>query len=227
MSPTPSTPEKAWMLATLKALADAGMVMVRELTEEVVQAEAPSGDAALKFSRLARAVRQSVSLYGLVLEDALVEKAKPLGPLSPPQPQAIYAPWKKTGQSEAEWTREQRAGSRACTAYEAIEKVIDDLDSGLEQDRLIIDLAERMETDADEALFDSDTPIVAVIADICKALNFKPDWQYLDEEDCDLDPADLARLRTGRFTPAPGLIFEAVIPPPPDPSAQSPPPGLG
>jgi hypothetical protein len=222
MLSAPCTPEKDWMLATLKALADAGMVMVRELTEEVVQAEAPNGDAALKFSRLARAVRQSVSLYGLVLEDGLVAKAKPLSPLSPPQP-PVYAPWDTTGQSEAEWRRQDRAGSRAYAAYNAIEKVIDDLDSGLEQDRLVIELSERVETDADEALFDSAAPIAAVIADICRALNFKPDWQYLDEDDCDLDPADLARLRTGRFTPAPGRTFETAIPPP-DPLAQSPPP---
>jgi hypothetical protein len=144
-------------------------------------------------------------------------------PPSPPKP-ALYAPWEETGQSEAEWTRQKRAGSRAYNAYDVIEKVIDNLDSGSEQDRLIIELSERIETDADEALFDSDAPIAAVIADICAALDFEPNWHRVDEDDWTLAPADLARLRSGRFAPV--SAFEAAIPPP-DPSAQSPPPWPG
>jgi hypothetical protein len=77
MSSAPTTAEgKAWMLATLRELAEASMELVRDLQTEVRAAGGKvSADVAMQFSRAARAVRQSVALYGLVLEDALAQRA--------------------------------------------------------------------------------------------------------------------------------------------------------
>jgi hypothetical protein len=77
MSNPPTPSEKAWMLATLKELAEIGMGFARDLQAGTAEPGGPAAaDLALKFSRIARAVRQTVSLYGLVLEDGLVEKAR-------------------------------------------------------------------------------------------------------------------------------------------------------
>jgi len=76
MSTAPDSPEKLWMLATLKELAEIGMEQARQLAaEERPAGEAAAGQAALRYSRISRAVRQTVGLYGLVLEDKLGEAA--------------------------------------------------------------------------------------------------------------------------------------------------------
>ena len=233
MSSTPSTPEKDWMLATLKALADAGMMLVNELTAEAANPDAPSPpDAALKFSRLARAVRQSVALYGLVLEDGLAEKPNPIA--LPPRDlrQHHGATWEKTGQSEDEWRRQDRIEGRGRHAYEVIEAAIGQERDPREQDRMMVELGDRFDLGLDDDLLSGKTPIAEAIFAICEALDFELDWRGLDPEELGLNTIDLARLRTGEF-PNRSDAAEALasnvsaIPPAPHPTARPPPPGPG
>jgi hypothetical protein len=86
MLPDAGPTEKDWMLATLRELTEIGMELARDLQAQVRQAGGQaSADAALRFSRYARVVRQGVALYGLVLQDGLVA-ARPAGPAQTARP---------------------------------------------------------------------------------------------------------------------------------------------
>jgi hypothetical protein len=211
-------------LARLRVM---GMNFAEHLHGQIDEPEADVGDLAVKFARVSRAVRQTIFLEARLAdverrrqEEAAAQARQPA--LRPP-------PWEQAGLSQDEWLRASRISARAGQAYDAIEKAIDSQRSLKTQDRLTVELAERMDAGLDDERFLSDAPIGEVIAHICRELGFRPDWEEFDTEDVDLEAADLARLRLGRYDPPPPDPIthdpeDDFYPPPPRGSAQSPPP---
>jgi len=162
----------------------------------------------LKFARLSRAVRLT-----LALEERLDAAAN--APAAAPRP-LRPTPWEAVGLSPEDYDAKHRAGLRRDLAYEAIEKAIELERDPAEQDRLILELAERFDEDRDEAATLSQAPIGAIIAAICRDLGLRPDWRRVDTDALDLDEPTLAALRLGRFDPPPPPTVDPEPDPEPD-----------
>ncbi|HET9159233.1 MAG TPA: hypothetical protein VFN88_01350 [Caulobacteraceae bacterium] len=79
--PAAPTPRDERLLATLERLTEIGMAMAEALKDEVdAQTVGPTADQALRFSRIARAVRQSVGLeHRLAKDGERAGAADPIG----------------------------------------------------------------------------------------------------------------------------------------------------
>ncbi len=191
-------------LARLRVM---GMNFAEHLHGKIGEPEADVGDLAVKFARVSRAVRQTIFLEARLAESERrrQEAAEREAAAQACQPALRPPPWEQAGLSQDDWLRTARISARAEQAYDAIEKAIDSERSLKTQDRLTVELAERMDAGLDDERFLSEAPIGEVIAHICRELGFRPDWEEFDTDDVDLDAVDLARLRLGRYDPPPNL----------------------
>ncbi len=221
IAPASDDPEDrtAWRLAMLRELAELGMEMARAVRDEAVArsepaeegeprppARFPAGDLGLVYSRIARAVRQTLALHERIAEDgrkAGVERARS-------RVAAIRA------------AAEDRQNEIRDYVAEAIEaEAAERHSSRPEVERLLDDLDERIEAGAyDDGL--DDAPIGELVARICADLGVIPDWSLWDH-DWAIDhlkaqaSIDIGAERWRDLgTPAAGLDPPTANGPPPD-----------
>jgi hypothetical protein len=165
----------------LAELAEIGMKLARAVERQALdqavpeeadtpQAGAPDrsggGDLALVFSRIARAVRQTVALEAKLAEDRRALH------------QSVEA---EQAQRAATLARERKARQKA-RVKRIIEQAIDAEADGSDREDLLGDLDERLE---DEDLFADydERPFGEIVARICRDIGIAPDWTLWDAED--------------------------------------------
>jgi hypothetical protein len=183
IAPAPDDPEgraeiRARQLAMLQELAEIGMQMARAVRDEaLVRAEldeaAPAppspfggGDLGLVYSRIARAVRQTLALETRVAEG--IEKGKIEQARS--RVAAIRTALDERQHAVRDYVAdaiEAEAAERG-TPEKDVERLLDDLDERLE------------DGDYDDAL--ADAPIGDLVARICADLGVTPDWSLWDDQ---------------------------------------------
>ena len=151
-------------LRILQELADIGMELARAVKARALDPEAEPAAAAelvLTFSRIARAVRQTVALEARIDRDrqaAAVERAE-------------------------RRVREtlDRALRRKARVRDLVERAIDSEASGAAAEDLLLDLDERLE-DADDLAGFADRPVAEIVARICGDLGVAPPPNLWDDE---------------------------------------------
>jgi hypothetical protein len=193
----------AHQLAVLRELTELGMRMARALCDEVEAAprdEAPSrrsADPALMFSRISRAVRQTLALEARILEEARTAEGQRTDPAAERKAEAI-ARYKSARTA---------AAIRKMNVNEAVETLIDleaPDEAGAER---LFERFESLMDPADDARF-ADAPISEWIAAICADLGLTPDWSLWASEDWAAEEAvtrpDSPFAKLGPQDPPPG-----------------------
>jgi hypothetical protein len=155
-------------LRNLEELAEIGMDLARTVqrqAHEQAATDAGAADLGLTFSRIARAVRQTVALEARLAEDHRAQVA------------ARRA--KDTHTRAARRRREVKA-----IVGQAIEADADDSDV----ENLLLDLEERL-ADRDEDADFADRPIGELVARICRDLGVTPDWSLFEDDDWAIEEA--------------------------------------
>lgn len=191
-----ATDRAAQRLAMLQELSEIGMELARGLRTQALAApeaqdEAPTpkvtpGDPVLMFTRVARAVRQTLALEMR---------------LSQPEPMPNPARWREEALAGRERRKAQvREIARAVVAADG---------PAAERDRLFEAVDARLESDGawDEDEDYSFLPLSALVASICAELGVDPDWSRWAGADWALDEARVG-LR--------GSVFAAHDAHPPD-----------
>ncbi|HEV7385973.1 MAG TPA: hypothetical protein VGN89_13920, partial [Phenylobacterium sp.] len=180
-------------LRLLEELAEIGMDLARTVQRQAHEQAAADLDAAalgLVFSRIARAVRQTVALEARLAEDRQAKTSAQIA-----------------GQTRARAARRQR--EVRAVVEQAIEADADESDV----ENLLLDLEERL-VDYDESDF-SDRPIGELVARICRDLGVTPDWSLWEDEDWAIEEA-AARPRGSPYAardPDPGSEDRGGDPP--------------
>ncbi len=170
----------AAQIARLDVLAEIGLGLTRRLQREVAEAEpgrVEFGAVALAFSRLAKAVRQTIALQArLEAPPPAQTPAEPrsywdklLNPaMTPPSTPASTAP---------------RSPSPRNMVFSAVGLAIDEAadDDDDEYERLQDALGDELDARDDDA-FDR-RPIGAIVVEICEALGVEPDLSLWEDED--------------------------------------------
>ena len=137
-------------LRMLQELGELGMRLARAVTEQAVETAAePDRDPGLVFSRIARAVRQTIALEAKLADDRRKAQAE-------------------TAERRATEIR-RRAVERKTKVRLLVERVLDAEADGSDAENLFYDLGERLETDYHDADF-ADLPIGELVARICRDL---------------------------------------------------------
>lgn len=206
-------------LTVLGRLAEAGLnialaVERRAMAAEAAEADAAeaapvappgaSGDVALAYARVSRAVRLTVALQGRVVKDlqALDEAA---------------VRRRRHGEAEAGRERQQAQAARKARVERIVERLIRaEAADEAEGDRLADEAYERLE---DDDIYGDLTarPVSEIIARVCQDLGLEPDWTRLAEEAWAQD--ELAGGSAG----APLMRVRWLDPPGPEPSGGDPP----
>jgi hypothetical protein len=153
-------------LRMLAELGEIGMDLAREVRRQALDrtGEAPpAADLALTFSRIARAVRQTVALEAKLAE----------------------GPSERARLSVADRWRSAR---RKRQVKEIVAAVIDDEAGEYDVDGLHEQLQERLDDGDEEADF-ADRPIGELVARICRDLGVTPDWSLFEDEDWAIEEA--------------------------------------
>jgi hypothetical protein len=161
-------------IARLEVLVDVGLGLTRRLAREADEIEPGRldvGAVALAYSRLAKAVRQTIALQARLEAEAAAGQAAGARPFweTPPRPPLIL-------------TRRDKAVS-------AVERAID-LEAGENEakfERLDNALCDELE-DLDDDVFD-ERPIGAIVVEICEALGVEPDLSLWEDEDWAIEEA--------------------------------------
>lgn len=186
-------PEAARHAAVLKRLTEIGMKLAEQLSVQADDPDADGAELALRFTRVARAVRQSVALEAQLLEQARDHLARA---------QAAYArnmpPWEKLGLTQAEYDSSKRAANRQFETEMIVGRAIKRDPRDRLHDNLRADFHERLLDAADEDLFASDATLAEIIAGICSDLGLSPDWEDWSGKDWGaLDPRTRVALKDG------------------------------
>ena len=169
---------KARQLAMLQELAEIGMQMARAVRDEAL-AEAVEPDTprppsrfgranlGLVYSRIARAVRQTLALETRLAEE--IEQAR--------------GERAQRRLDDLRWTAHERECEIRDYVAEAIEaEAVEKKSSEREVERLLDDLDERIEAgDYDDTLVSA--PIGELVARICEDLGVIPDWDLWDQHE--------------------------------------------
>ena len=151
-------------LRTLQELAEIGMGLAREVARQASDqtAETPSApDFALAFSRIARAVRQTVAL------EARLAEGRQTG---------------ETGRAALAVSDRWRSARRRRQVKELVGEIIEAEATEFDAERLYDDLDDRMEEGDEDADF-ADRPIGELVARICRDLGVTPDWSLFEDDD--------------------------------------------
>lgn len=186
-APSPTDPRAERLLAALAELTEIGLDLARDLRAEVQAAAeasppapAASQDAALRFSRIARAVRQSVALEArLAAELAEARPATPTQAELKRQAEADRATRRKAG-----FERKATAAYLVCRTLESLQKAKRPRwtrgserapdDSDADYDRMEEGVAEWLYDAFDDSAY-ADRPMGEIILDICRAVGVAPD----------------------------------------------------
>jgi hypothetical protein len=191
-------------LAMLHELAQIGMRLARGVEREAEAPEAAAGDLALKFARIARAVRQTLALEARI-EGELAARAR-----------------EDAAQRAARLERETRArlaGRKTairCAVEQAIEAEADDHEFEALFDHLEERLQDREDTDF------LDRPVGELVARICRDLGVTANWSLWEDEDWAIAEGVTARP-AGPGVPEPTVLHTAAAGPPPRPPDNPPP----
>jgi len=173
-------------LAVLEELTDIGMEIARALRDRVAdQAGEAAPDPGLAFSRIARAVRQTVALEARLDQER--QAAHGLAQAHAAEAQAKVA-------REAAYER-LRGAIRKNDVRCAVEQAIDDQADGGDVERLVTDLRERLddESEYDDLEF-NDRPIGEMVASICRDLGLTVDLSLWEDEDWAIEEAQARTL---------------------------------
>ena len=200
-------------LRLLQELAEMGMDIARAVRAEAVaqddgQERTPSrfgrGDLGLMYSRIARAVRQTLALEAHVAEDA--------GKARVEQERRRVNVAQLVFQQRQEDIRDFVARAIEADAVERnaldgdVERLLDDLDERLEDGRY------------DDAL--ADAPIAELVARICDDLGITPDWRIWNDQDWAIEhlrentPTDIGADRWRHLEALPAAAEPAAPAPP-------------
>jgi hypothetical protein len=151
-------------LQVLGELAEIGLELARAVEAQAKQPEADVEAAVLAYSRVARAVRQTVMLQSRLIRELQAEE--------------------RGEADQAEAARARRAEVKARVSRilrRAIEAERDEPESDRPEriERLKAEAAERLEDYFDELL---ERPVAEIIADICGDLGLSPDWRGLADD---------------------------------------------
>ena len=164
----------ARQLGQLQELAEIGMIVARTLpaqAETLADAEDPAavaGQLALTFSRVSKAVRQTLAL------EAQLRQGLPRDPGPRPAPPVVLTAAQRAEQSMA---LARRRAAHKDQLRRAGRQIISDRALVADWDEQIEDLA-----DEDEASFLA-TSISGLLAEICETLEVTPDWSLWRQED--------------------------------------------
>jgi hypothetical protein len=164
----------AGRIARLEVLVDVGLGLTRRLARDADEVEVGRldvGAVALAYSRLAKAVRQTIALQARLEADAAAGQAAEARPF-----------WEAPARPPLILTRRDKAVS-------AVELAID-LEAGESEakfERLDSALADELE-DLDDDVFD-ERPIGAIVVEICEALGVEPDLSLWEDEDWAIEEA--------------------------------------
>jgi hypothetical protein len=158
-------------LRTLQELAEIGMDLARDVRRQALEPTADeaarSADLGLIFSRIARAVRQTLALEARLAEDR--------GKLAERPALGVSDRW--------------RSARRKRQVKGIVGDVIDaEADSDFEARRLYRERDERLEDGDEEADF-ADLPIGELVARICRDLDVDVDWSLFEDEDWAIEEA--------------------------------------
>jgi hypothetical protein len=162
-------------LEMLGELAELGLEVARAVERQATDPSAPqSGDVALAYARVSRAVRLTLMLQARLIDDM---KAPKTAPKTVPGPTA----------DEAEVTAEPHRLGPADQRKARIERIVERLAESEHPDDddhvadLVTEAGERLD---DEDLFGDllDIPISEAVARLCKDLGLEPDWSELAQE---------------------------------------------
>jgi hypothetical protein len=165
-TPDPAQDRAERHLRVLQELAELGMSLARDVAARAAETADP--DLVLAFSRIARAVRQTVALEAKLADDRETARAD-------------HA--RRLAQETA-----ARGGRRKKFVEDAVERAIYAEAQGETAEDLLGDLYERLQDPRDDADF-ADRPIGELIADICKALGVTPDPSLWEDEDWAIEEA--------------------------------------
>ena len=164
-APDPAAARTERHMHMLAELAEIGMDLAREVRRQALDQSAeapPAAELALTFSRIARAVRQTVALEAKLAEPAQPGHAE-RAPLS------VSDRW--------------RSARRKRQVGEIVGEIIEsEAASEFDADDLTSDLRERL-ADGDEEADFADRPIGELVARICADLGVTPDWSLFEDED--------------------------------------------
>jgi hypothetical protein len=146
-------------MAMLRELAEIGMRLARgvERQAQEPQEERRAGDLGLVFSRIARAVRQTLALEAKLDEDRRARHEK--------------------AEAERAQARRVRGFMRKIRAGDIAERVLANETDG---EALVESLGERLQ-DIDDTDF-ADRPMGEIVAAICRDLGVEPDWSLWQDE---------------------------------------------
>jgi hypothetical protein len=174
-SPAAADARAALRVERLQAMARLGLDLVENLHQLIISGEADA-QAGTAFVSLSRAVRQTVALEAKLDLDANARAAE----------QARQSEVQAATESADRPDRGDLARQRRDRARDAVEIAIEAAaDAELDPARtewLYDALHERL-GDTDDAAGLADRPISLVVADICRALGLKPDWDLWVDED--------------------------------------------
>jgi hypothetical protein len=203
-------------LRLLQELAEIGMDIARAVRAEAVARDdaerAPSrvgAEPGLTFSRIARAVRQTLALEARVAEDletGRVEQAS------------------RRADAEQLIFRQRQDDIRDFVAQAVEADAVERQSPDADVERLLDDLDERLEAGRyDDAL--ADAPIAELVARICEDRGISPDWRIWDDQDWAIEylqarlPDDIGADRWDYLEPpSGGSGRSAPSGPPPDSS---------
>jgi hypothetical protein len=163
ISADPSSDRPERRLRILQELAEIGMELARALRTQALAAKADPAaavDLGLSFSRIARAVRQTVALEARLEQDRQAAAAE-------------------RAERQARDTREQ-ADKHKARIRDLVERAIDAEASGGAAEDLLGDLDERLE-DADDLAGFADRPVAEIVQHICRELDIAPPPVLWDE----------------------------------------------
>jgi hypothetical protein len=164
----PATARTERHLQMLQELGELGMKLARAVTEQAVETAAePDRDLGLVFSRIARAVRQTIALEAKLADDGRAETAARVG-----------------GETRTRAHRHKRQVKRL------VERAIEADADPSDHENLFFDLVERLEDDYDEADF-ADRPIGELVQRICKDLGLTANPSLWQDDDWAVEEANL------------------------------------
>jgi hypothetical protein len=158
----PSSDRAERCLRILQELAEIGMALARAVRTRALAAKDPAAavDLGLSFSRIARAVRQTVALEAKLDQDR-------------------QAAASERAERRARDARQQ-ADRHKAKIRGLVERAIDSEASGEAAEDLLSDLDERLE-DADDLAGFADRPVAEIVQHICRQLDVTPPLALWDE----------------------------------------------
>jgi hypothetical protein len=173
--PDPSAERAVRHMRVLEELAEIGMELARSVRRQALEpGVAPvQGDLGLAFSRISRAVRQTIALEARIDADQLAWAAK----------RAVERTARRAEDAERQAEAEEhRIDARGAKVQRVIEQAIQaEAADADEAERLLDGMCERLD-DCEFCDDLADRPIGEIVARICRDLGLTPDWSRWAQE---------------------------------------------